>query len=504
MSGATDAPRRRRRIVIGALLFLSLGAPLWFHASAQDAAPGTDEDHPRPLAVGETAAGTVAAPTSFCWFRLDVPADGAYLLTFDRDVSDDAAIYSVQVKTSAEDIRYSYEMNLGMRCGDRAWVMPGEFQFFPVLEKKPYILRVAVDGREAPSPFHVTIAPWPGKLTEEDKAKARAAIDKGVALLLQQKPDPSMGEDSPSVASEAFALGALCEGKGAKERGAMLEADYVGHFESILKRRPTGSWKGEPVFAFSDDLYAHAITTLAVAEYAAASGSARAKALLPKAATFLLATQLTPQRCAEWVPIEADNMHAYGWRYGANANDADISVTGWCVTALAATSVAGVEVEGMRDAVWKASEFVGKCKGDRGFGYMSGGGTESDIEDAIGALVSLLVGLGDDSASPLATLAAVGQHLAACTQTDRGKLFPLYYDYYATRDKYLYGGKPWELWRSTMVHQLLRNQTPDGDWILFGEERGLPQKYSTALGVTILRICLGEVPAYLKREVKGF
>ena len=80
----------------------------------------------------------------------------------------------------------------------------------------------------------------------------------------------------------------------------------------------------------------------------------------------------------------------------------------------------------------------------------------------------------------------------------------LYYWYYATRLNYLRGGFAWEAWRTTMAAQLISIQREDGTFHTYASEGPFAEAYSTALGSMILRMCLNDVPAYLKQEVRGF
>jgi len=55
-----------------------------------------------------------------------------------------------------------------------------------------------------------------------------------------------------------------------------------------------------------------------------------------------------------------------------------------------------------------------------------------------------------------------------------------------------------------MIRQLLLQQEEDGRWKSIDYEASVGDRFTTALGVRILRICLEQVPGYLKHEVRGF
>ena len=55
-----------------------------------------------------------------------------------------------------------------------------------------------------------------------------------------------------------------------------------------------------------------------------------------------------------------------------------------------------------------------------------------------------------------------------------------------------------------MITQLTRLQRPDGSFPAYGAEATLPPRYSTAISAMILRLCLNDVPLYLKQEYRSF
>ncbi|HZL72930.1 MAG TPA: hypothetical protein VFC86_10745, partial [Planctomycetota bacterium] len=59
-------------------------------------------------------------------------------------------------------------------------------------------------------------------------------------------------------------------------------------------------------------------------------------------------------------------------------------------------------------------------------------------------------------------------------------------------------------WRATALRQLLRRQQEDGSWAAFGYESAPGPRWTTAIGLMMLRLCLNEPPKYLRVEAKGF
>jgi hypothetical protein len=418
-------------------------------------------------------------------YSFEVAKRAVYRLSVSRPVKDDKRTCHVRI-LRGDSTLYEYKE------GDES----NDFIFFPVLDKGSYLLHAWADD-DPPPKLRLEIERFEPRLGDEDRKAAQAAIEKASAFLLAGKPaDQHAGNDT---GIEGLVLAALCEGM-TPERRAVLDRDWVGFFESQLAATP-GTWKGKPVSAPVQKLYEHAMVTIGLAD-AASNGSAKAKALLPGCVEFLLASQLSPLRCAAWNPVAEGSPGLGGWRYDPDAGDADLSVSGWCLVALSAASAAGVEVDGTRDAIHAGVAFALRSTNEGHFSYQPQNGEPKNVQSAIGALACLMN--GEEPPELEAALDDLDGHLSAYTQVDVSDGYPLYYAYYATRVHYLRGGYPWEAWRSTVVKQLLLRQTKEGTWPRFGDEKNLPDRYSAALGILILRLCLDEVPAYLKREVRGF
>jgi hypothetical protein len=247
--------------------------------------------------------------------------------------------------------------------------------------------------------------------------------------------------------------------------------------------------------------YQNAVTALALGEVAS-KGHAAAKTPCAQLIRYLLAAQLSQRRPPAWGPVGREAPNYGGWRYAADSIDADISVSGWCMISLMAADAAGVRNADIRPALDSGISFISRCTAEGNFVYTVGETQRGDIRSSIGALLFVLY--AEDSVSLENTLRYLAKHLSQGTQVDRGEDYPLYYAYYCTRVNYLLGGRAWLNWRATMIDQLARLQRPDGSFMAFGNEKDLTPRYSTALGEMILRMCLDDVPAYLKQEIKGF
>ena len=56
----------------------------------------------------------------------------------------------------------------------------------------------------------------------------------------------------------------------------------------------------------------------------------------------------------------------------------------------------------------------------------------------------------------------------------------------------------------TVSYRVEIEQEEDGRWKSINNEKSVGDRFTTALGVMILRICLERVPGYLRHEVRGF
>lgn len=370
-----------------------------------------------------------------------------------------------------------------------------EYHFFPVLDPGEWNLHLTVGDTAVGDSYEISVNPMGGKVTEEERKAAQAAIDRAVRHL-QAAPGNPLG--AVSTSAESMALAALSEGAGAKERREALDRDFVSRLEGRFQKVEGGP---RAVYYVERNIYTHAMATLGLAE-AAANGSEKGKELAIRAADFLVATQNTERKPAVWKgPIDRRAREYGGWRYAPDENRSDLSIVGWCIIALTAVDAAGLKVEGLRDSIEAALHYVRTTGDQEGYGYEHPKGG-SNIHNSIGALMMLLY--GEETAALRFATRELDRHLWSATQVDRGDAYPFYYLYYATRAQYLRSGEVWETWRATALRQLLRRQKEDGSWAAIGFENAPGARWTTALGLMMLRLCLNEAPKYLRVEAKGF
>ena len=421
---------------------------------------------------------------------------------------DDRAVHRLDVHVDAPDPKHPPEIDVEIRAtgGEKASLYQYhgnvglvDYLYFPVLDRGSY--RVGVKGRPSIR-FTLKLTRPKIELTDADRSGASAAIERGTALLASKKP-ADYRDVNDKGAAEALVMAALQADRSGKYRET-IGRDYVAWLKQQSKAVGAVQSGDRPLMllaaAHSSDkkMYTHAIATMALAESAAEVPAARE--LAAEGARLLVVSQLTDHRPAPWKRVDPTERAFGGWRYEPGSTDADISVTGWCLIALNACSTAGIDPPGTREAMDRGMDYVRRCQHKKGFSYRAEAGDPGSIRDAIGSLLCTLDGSGtstvDDACDQL------DRELFGGTQVERSDDYPLYYAYYATRLNYLRGGFAWEAWRVTAIRQLLKLQHADGSWPSYDAETG--ERYGTALSVLILRMCLNDVPDYLKQQAKGF
>jgi hypothetical protein len=470
----------------------------WNELPDFDIEPNNDTTSAQALAAGQKMRGTISMPMGDRDCYTAEVEKGPLHIMFRRLPGANKerplnARFEIMAKgtTGYPEETYTYSID---RTAD-------EYHFYPVAKAGPIWFHLIMGSTWQGDEYEISWEPFTPGLTDAEKDAARQALAAGEKWL-RNPWDGAKTYEPHKEAMEAFTFMALLAGDAGKNEAKWLEETYVPRLEAYLKLVPGIEWRGEPVYGLESKIYEHSIVTLALAE-AAAHGMESAKAPCLKAAKFLLAAQLTGTRPDGWNGPVASGHDAYGgWRYTPNAADMDISITGWCLVALTAVDAAGLKVQGLRDSVHWALGAIRRCSDDFGFTYVPKSAGNGNIRSSIGALALLLYGEGGSAYNK--ALADMDAHLPAGTQVDKGHNSPLYYAYYATRANYLRSGKIWEMWRTPMLRQLLWTQQADGSWPGLRSEEELERRFATALSLMILRMCLNEVPKYLKHEAEGF
>ncbi|MBN2408107.1 MAG: VWA domain-containing protein, partial [Candidatus Aminicenantes bacterium] len=245
------------------------------------------------------------------------------------------------------------------------------------------------------------------------------------------------------------------------------------------------------------EMYQHAIATLALIEALVDLEDETLEPIVRETVQLILRAQNTEHKPETLGgPIQTDNRHYGGWRYGPGSADSDLSVTGWQVLALKAAVNAGFSVP---EYVFPAAAgFVRSLQGknDGSFRYNSPGDSGSSCARAgMGALSLQLCGNPQEPMIPPA-IRFMQDHAPRWNVEEPGDGYPFYYWYYGTRVMYLAGGDDWRIWKDWMCRFLVDHQNEDGSWDGAQNEERLGV-YRVALGALMLEFCCGHVPIYM-------
>lgn len=230
-------------------------------------------------------------------------------------------------------------------------------------------------------------------------------------------------------------------------------------------------------------MYDHAIVTYALAEgFGMSHQSIALKEPLQRCINTLLKAQQVPK---------AKPHHTGGWRYNVNSTDSDTSVTGWCVQALEAAKLAGMDVPD--SAFIGASKYLAAVTDSNGItGYANPGGNVGAMT-AVGVLAQAFMGRGGD----LRMKKSLDKLKTLKFDWDTAGNFTVYSFYYVTQAMFQGGGAYWEYWNGQFRDALISKQDQDGHWPLppkSNEKYG--DAYQTALGCLMLEVYYRYLPSY--------
>ena len=226
----------------------------------------------------------------------------------------------------------------------------GEYLTSLLLEPGTYHLQVNRHGSRVDDglPYELSLGPAPEVTSEQIKA----ALDRALSYLIAQQgeeggfPIVKLGVVSaPAFAIQAW-LGADCLERDDWE--AVYRAiDFIKtyyHDPADYKEDRHGLLNAGTIFG-NKLMYEHGIALTALIEAYAYGAGDELAGIIDQGLDFLYRAQLTEERPALLnSPIGPDSKYYGGWRYGAAAADADLSVSGWQIIALTAARGAGFEV----------------------------------------------------------------------------------------------------------------------------------------------------------------
>jgi hypothetical protein len=182
-----------------------------------------------------------------------------------------------------------------------------------------------------------------------------------------------------------------------------------------------------------------------------------------------------------------------GWRYRADGNEADVSVTGWQLLALRAAKNLGCDVPA--DRIDQAVEYLLRCREPmgNGFCYMPGGAA---TVPCTGTAVLCLEICGKAGA---AENRQAGSYLLKHPLDWKGEHF-FYGVYYGAQATFQLGNNYWNAYRPKLHKVLFDHQEADGSWI-GGDKQG--PAYATAMAVLALTVEYRLLPIYQRADDQG-
>lgn len=358
----------------------------------------------------------------------------------------------------------------------------------------------------ADAPYTLTLSELDPASYEPPTAQIKAAIKKGLAYMATQQheegwwPEKRFAHGISGLALMGFVAEGLPEFKAVVGKGAAyFKKSYVppGTYpkNALMEARLAGSLVGQRSAHF---IYEQAIAVLALSEYVHHTKDAEARKMVAEGLRLLLQSQNTRAKPkALGGPVDAKSRFFGGWKYYPQQTTGDISVSGWCIIALAAAEAAGFKTPAEAREAYMV--FCRKCFNEKtaAYGYEPDRGNVTHTTNSVGVLTTLLC---EGGKCPLMRtgLRRIRSNLPVWEKEGERGNHPLYYWYYASRAMYVAGGDYWKQWQAVVCPMLLKHQNGDGSWDANEAELKPGKNYSTAVAILILQLCSGNPPAYLK------
>lgn len=283
------------------------------------------------------------------------------------------------------------------------------------------------------------------------------------------------GERESKTAATGLALLAFL-GAGYTHENGQHQAVVDAGLKYLTKTmRKNGSWLGN-----SDQMYSHAIATIALAEAWQMTGDETLEPFVEKACRYIELAQNT-----------SDSNRKGSWGYLAG-KPGDITVTAWQLMALKSCKSAGLET---KQETWDlTNRFVDRMGSSDGtFGYDQPK-KKTPATTAIGLFSKMHLGLHRESP----VLASGGDWLINHGPSESD----IYFNYYATQVMFHRQGDDWKTWNQKMRDYLIATQETGaghltGSWH-FDDRHGAVggRLYTTAMAVLTLEVYYRYLPLY--------
>jgi hypothetical protein len=234
--------------------------------------------------------------------------------------------------------------------------------------------------------------------------------------------------------------------------------------------------------------YTQGLVALALSEAYAMTGSPALRQPVERAIGCVLRWQTSPK---------SDSRDLGGWRYTANYQTSDLSVSGWMIMALKSAKSAGINIP--PKAFDDATKYVWNTYRAPGFAYSTTFKDSAPATTGIGVLCMQFLGQGKDQRVKTA-LDYLSKQKVEWNKTKGG--WVLYSWYYITQAMFQGGGGYWAYWNQQIRDTMVKNQLEDGRWPAPPQsekestELVTSPVYMTSLGALILEVYYRYLPIY--------
>ena len=322
------------------------------------------------------------------------------------------------------------------------------------------------------------------------RAQVEASVNRGLDYLAETLTEQGCYEAKygkttavPALAGMAFLSAGHIPGEGPYGDKINRIVDFIVNSVQTVQ---VGSTSNPGYFGKAENgrLYAHSIATLFLSEVSGMVDPERQKkinAVLPDAIRLLLDAQA----------VKKDEKNDGGWRYEPNAQDSDMSCSGWALMALRSAKLNGSPIPNR--AIDRAVGYIKKSynQNQGSFGYQNASGHEVTLTGA-GILCLELCGRHNDEAAQKAV-----KYLAANFKQLENQERRFYGLYYTSQGLFQTGGETWLKFSEWMYDTWLPRQEKDGSWI-HGDEDSTP--YQTALCILAFTVPYRQLPIYQRDE----
>jgi len=243
----------------------------------------------------------------------------------------------------------------------------------------------------------------------------------------------------------------------------------------------------------SHHAYPHAIKAYALAEAYAMTGNSQLREKMNESIEVIIKGQ--------------QEGGAFDYNYKANENRQDLSFSGWNYQALKAADIAGCEVDGLQEAIYKSIEYLKLMGGsERSYAYTtsnsdpdSGKGSGKWTMKAVGTLCLQLLEPGNHAIlnDELESMLKEGVNRFDWNKAPKRSLYGWYYE---TNAMFHAQGKYWRGWRKKFAKEIMANQHREGYWVYPGDNHmpgdDLSKKvYATTLCALMLSVPFRYLPS---------